>query len=210
MDDTGSPLTPSDAYCVAVTVRSSDTFTMMKRHRSGAAQVADSSSDDDEDAFAALAKKSSVKRTKGAENPAVASGGTASSMSPPHGAAIRFTIPAPKASVADSLADSRPESDRAFNQLQLPASTTSSMKRHHLALSTSRKAKMDSMLEELSSTMDNKKTQSASSAAFAPNKKGSYVEAGEEQSTTNIFVGNLPTHITELQLGMPRALGRLS
>jgi RNA recognition motif-containing protein len=61
---------------------------------------------------------------------------------------------------------------------------------------------MDSMLEELSSTMDGKKSHAASSAGFAPTKKGSYVEAGEEQSTTNIFVGNLPTHVTELQLGM--------
>ena len=79
----------------------------------------------------------------------------------------------------------------------LPTSNTSSMKRHH-GSSDSRKAKMDALLQELEA--DKTTVSKRSRHAFVPEKKGSFVQPGEEHLTTNIFVGNLAPSITEEQM----------
>lgn len=76
----------------------------------------------------------------------------------------------------------------------LVPSVTSSMKRHHGAMSNTRKAKMDALIHEL----ETKKTSARSRGDnFIPEKKGSYVEPGDEHLTTNLFVGNLAPGLTE-------------
>ena len=75
----------------------------------------------------------------------------------------------------------------------LPVKNTSSMKRHH-GMTDSRKAKMDALLQELQ--VDNASA-SQRQRSFVPEKKGSFVQPGEEHLTTNIFVGNLAPSITE-------------
>lgn len=74
----------------------------------------------------------------------------------------------------------------------LPVVNTSSMKRHH-QMSSSRKLKMDALLQEL-----NANTKPLNSRdRFVPEKKGSFCGADEEMLTTNVFVGNLDPSITE-------------
>jgi RNA recognition motif-containing protein len=80
---------------------------------------------------------------------------------------------------------------------KLPASVNSSMKRHHVELSDSRKRKMDALLSELEYEKNNI---SIKPHRFVPEKKGSFVEPGEELLTTNIFVGNLSPTLTEEQV----------
>jgi RNA recognition motif-containing protein len=76
----------------------------------------------------------------------------------------------------------------------LPTVNTSSMKRHH-GSSDSRKAKMDALLQELEA-----EKVTSPSRPFVPQKKGSFVQPGQEHLTTNIFVGNLAPSITEEQM----------
>ena len=71
---------------------------------------------------------------------------------------------------------------------QLPVSTTSSMKRHHVPSNDSRKAKMDALLLELEVEKSRRPVQQ-DRRAFVPEKKGSFVDPSEEHLTTNIFVG---------------------
>lgn len=75
---------------------------------------------------------------------------------------------------------------------------TSSNKRHHHQ-STQRAAKMDAFLKELQDTKTpiQRHTMSYSNV---PDKLGSYPLPGEEDTTTNIFVGNLSPLTTEEQL----------
>jgi hypothetical protein len=174
---------------------------MMKRHRPGAPREEESSSDEEEDAFTSLAREqpSNNKRTKGDLLP------TQPTPTPTTSIRLSTTDAAASASFDASYPSAAKETDNpseSSNLPQLPVSITSSMKRHHGVLSNARKEKMDSMLQELATTLDSKRNQRESST-FVPNKKGSYVDAGEEESTTNIFIGNLPTHVTEEQLGMP-------
>jgi RNA recognition motif. (a.k.a. RRM, RBD, or RNP domain) len=93
-------------------------------------------------------------------------------------------------------------------------------KRHHSAISDTRKAKMDALLLELQS-VDNLKTnrsnlttggrnvniesnnQPHQQHAYPPygmEKKGSFVDPSEEHETTNIFIGNLAPSITEEEM----------
>jgi hypothetical protein len=81
--------------------------------------------------------------------------------------------------------------------LPIVPSTTSSMKRHHGVMSDSRKAQMDALIQELKGE---KTSTPRYNREFAPEKKGSYVEPGEEQYTTNLFVGNIAPHLTEPQI----------
>lgn len=82
----------------------------------------------------------------------------------------------------------------------LPASVTSSMKRHHKT-NDKRKAKMDSILEELSAEQIHRPVEKKPrSQRFVPDKKGSYVDPAEEHLTTNIFIGNLDPTLTEYVL----------
>jgi U2-associated protein SR140 len=76
----------------------------------------------------------------------------------------------------------------------LPTVNTSSMKRHH-GSSDSRKAKMNALLQELEAEKI-----TSSNLPFVPQKKGSFVQPGQEHLTTNIFVGNLAPSITEEQM----------
>ena len=71
---------------------------------------------------------------------------------------------------------------------------TSSMKRHHTAMSNTRKKEMDSLIQELEVE---KSAILGEPRAFVPNKRGSYVDPGEEHLTTNLFVGNLAPTLTE-------------
>jgi hypothetical protein len=83
------------------------------------------------------------------------------------------------------------------SSLKLPVTLTSSMKRHHKTSDT-RKAKMDALLLELAA--EQKKLPAGDSSRynkFVPEKKGSFIDPGEEHLTTNIFVGNLAPSITE-------------
>lgn len=73
-------------------------------------------------------------------------------------------------------------------------SITSSMKRHHTAMSNTRKKEMDSLIQELEVE---KSAILGEPRAFVPNKRGSYVDPGEEHLTTNLFVGNLAPTLTE-------------
>jgi len=74
---------------------------------------------------------------------------------------------------------------------------------------------MDALLQELQDDATVKKKAGASAgvpghygpgggggsgSGFVPQKKGSFVEEGEEHLTTNIFVGNLAPSVTEEQL----------
>lgn len=91
------------------------------------------------------------------------------------------------------------------------AADTSSNKRH-FHMSSERAAKMDALLKELEhdASLETAEASTAASTVissdhfyndgFVPNKKGSFVEAGEEHSTTNIFVGNLDPSVTEEML----------
>jgi U2-associated protein SR140 len=73
---------------------------------------------------------------------------------------------------------------------------TSSNKRHH-HLSSRRTAKMDAVLQELIETPI---PESSERKGSIPDKMGSYCLPGEEESTTNIFVGNVSPLTTEEQL----------
>ncbi|GFH45700.1 hypothetical protein CTEN210_02174 [Chaetoceros tenuissimus] len=75
---------------------------------------------------------------------------------------------------------------------------TSSNKRHHHQ-STQRAAKMDAFLKELQDTTTPTQ-QHTKSFQNLPDKLGSYPLPGEEDTTTNIFVGNLSPLTTEEQL----------
>jgi hypothetical protein len=109
------------------------------------------------------------------------------------------SLPAPETELPASFEPSQEqELSSAAHEQKLAASstvtTTSSMKRHHVTLTDARKRKMDALLEEL----EHEKIRS-SHQKNQPTK-GSFVQPGEENSTTNLFVGNLAPSITEEQL----------
>ena len=149
-----------------------------------------SSSSDEEDVFAALSEK---KRKH----------------------ASLLTVPTSNSSIASATAEGAQSSSchdnstpvSATNPLNKPlvATDTSSNKRHH-HMSTERAAKLDALLQELKadassvSTVPNVSSSSYVNDGFVPIKKGSFVEAGEELNTTNIFVGNLDPSVTEEML----------
>ena len=83
--------------------------------------------------------------------------------------------------------------ESASQPMRTPIAITSSMKRHHKP-SDARKAKMDALLQELESEKDQIPKKSR---RFIPEKKGSFVEPGEEHLTSNLFVGNLAPSIAE-------------
>lgn len=81
--------------------------------------------------------------------------------------------------------------------LPIVPATTSSMKRHHIVMSDTRKAKMDAILQDLELETDHA-VQKKPLSLSAP--KGSFVQPGEEHMTTNIFVANLCPSISENQM----------
>ena len=150
----------------------------------------DSSSSDSDDGFAAMSKKRKRSGSIGIK-PSLDSS----------------TAPIQKDEVADT--------DVNAAKSTLPNTETSSNKRHHHA-NASRQAKMDALLQELQSTKPTDPSTSreedhgsiyAHEASYygdgydrPPNKMGSYVEAGKEHLTSNMFVGNLHPTTTEEEL----------
>lgn len=154
------------------------------------------SSSDEEDAFAAMSKRRSKKDST--KQP------TKTSLSQQE----------------QKKQDENKNEKTTAKTIVLPASTTSSMKRHHLTTNESRKAKMDALLLELEAEKQfhsnhpnsNRNSNGGSNnsgfddhqnnkkGGFVPDKKGSFVDPGEEHLTTNIFVANLAPSITEEQL----------
>lgn len=146
------------------------------RHRSGPSSQgtnddASASSSDDDDVFSVLAKKRKIGDKEKASNDSKE-----------------------ETTTENASKNSGPKLPR-----HLPLPTTSSNKRHHGAVSETRKAKMDALLLELEAEKMRKTTEPRK-REFRPEKKGSFVEPGEEHLTTNIFVGNLSPSITEEQL----------
>lgn len=74
--------------------------------------------------------------------------------------------------------------------------SSTSRKRHYGAETSQRKAKMEALLQELQHT-----SSTAPTKVTGTHLKGSYVQPGEEHVTTNLFVGNLATNISEQDLG---------
>lgn len=78
------------------------------------------------------------------------------------------------------------------------ATVTTCSKKRHFHVSSDRAAKMEALLKELEYDASSVAAENSYTSnnimfndGFVPHKKGSFVEAGEELSTTNIFVGNL-------------------
>ena len=151
----------------------------MMRHHRGAPEPEEESSSDEEDAFSAL----SSSKSKRAKTSTVWPSGTSSIGNQPQSKHTQQPVQQPR--------------QEQQQQQRLPASLTSSMKRHHTALSDARKAKMENLLSELQATERTVKPH-RSARDVAP--KGSFVRPGEEHLTTNLFLGNLATSITEEQL----------
>lgn len=104
----------------------------------------------------------------------------------------------------DYVSDSDPN-----GKLVLPASHTSSTKRHHGIVSDARQAKMDALLLELEAekklTVRSRGKDETGHSVHRNEreralKKGSFVDEGDEFVTTNVFVGNLAPSITEEQM----------
>jgi hypothetical protein len=154
----------------------------MRRHRSGAPQQEESSSDE-EDAFEKMPSRKNKKvkiKEEPFEAPQSATGSSKEATAAGASAAITTAMPASQPAIP-----------------ALSATVTSSMKRHHSVLSDTRKAKMDALLMELEEAK-----QKARRTTYPRSRevKGSFVESGEEHVTTNIFVGNLPSTMTEERL----------
>lgn len=143
----------------------------------------DSSSSDEEDAFSALTRKRGAKRSKVEQTDDDRLGTISAATSGTNGDIVQPNVaPGPA----------------------LPVPLTSSMKRHHKPSDT-RKAKMDALLEELAAEQKDRPPETSSRhARFVPEKKGSYVDPGEENVTTNMFVGNLAPTVTEYVLSRCR------
>jgi RNA recognition motif. (a.k.a. RRM, RBD, or RNP domain) len=162
----------------------------MMRHRTGPAQgdADGSSSSSDEDVFSALSRKRKVAKQNHPGSTDVDEDSQKKS----------------KASAAD--ATTPPPSDLSHAKNLPILAQTSSTKRHHLssASDAARQSKMDAILLELEAERNRKASakpaSSAAAARYVPDKKGSYVDPGDEHRTTNIFVGNLAPTITEEQM----------
>jgi U2-associated protein SR140 len=151
---------------------------MSTRHRRGApsSESGDTSSSEEDDVFATLKKKSRLSKPDAED------------------ALNSSTLSVPTTCEATNL-DKGSTTITGINHVK--ASITSSMKRHHGAISSSRKAKMDALLHEL-----NAETNILSKQPRPSNQRvsGSFVQPGEEDITTNLFVGNLAPHLTEEQV----------
>lgn len=148
------------------------------RHRRNALEAEDSYSDEDDDAFAALSRK--------AKRPKIAVSNRQSNTT--------------GSKSSDINSNSNETKDPPSTKVSV---TTSSMKRHHGALTDARKAKMDALLVELAEESKPKAKQQQqhhSQRQQQQQVRGSFVQPGEEHITTNLFVGNLAPSITEEQL----------
>ncbi|KAG7367400.1 RRM domain containing RNA-binding protein [Nitzschia inconspicua] len=150
------------------------------------------SSSDEEDAFAALSRNTEAKRSRvdSTNDVSVPDYGRKTSFGTTDSTEIR-TLPSKKPADLASCMATEP------CHLKLPLSVTSSMKRHHKPSDT-RKAKMEALLMELE--VEKGKQKNRDPRPFEHEKKGSFVEPGEEKLTSNLFVGNLAPSITEEDL----------
>jgi hypothetical protein len=150
----------------------------MIRHRSGPTNRAESSSDD-EDAFTTLARK---KQKHVAAAPA----------------------PSQIQTVATATSIGSADQDNAASDAAAP--------KRHVVAHDDRAAKMEALLLELHREQqkvdvkqhERQRRDGGRNPRYAPpslEKKGSYVPPEEEDTTTNIFVGNLPPTVTEERFG---------
>jgi hypothetical protein len=174
--------------------------------------------DDDNDPFTAMSSKHSNNSKKKVRtlNQATAMSSTSSI------AKIAVTSPSMKTKILD---DSTISSDVLETTVVATSeiagvNSKANMKRHHGAISDTRKARMDALLLELQSAETLKINSSHTSSigrsshvdssnpthhhqSFPPpgmEKRGSFVDPTEEHETTNIFVGNLAPSITEEEM----------
>ena len=156
----------------------------MRRHRSSAPPPESSSSDDDDDdAFSAFSNSKKNKRKQ------------------------------KKKSKANLATVTKNKSGGENEEKPKLSSTNGSIRRHH-GTSSARQAKMDAMLLDLEKEKEIATSTSAASnnvnasgpghygpssynSRPPPDKRGSFVEEGDELLTTNIFVGNLAPSVTE-------------
>lgn len=159
---------------------------MIRRRGHGHEDEDSSSSSGEEDAFSALSKKGNAKKKVRKSEPI-------SSVTNLGVNDQETTIVKEDKFGSKSTSDER-ETNSSSAPFRAPISVTSSMKRHHKP-SNVRKAKMDALLQELEAEKDQipKKRRTL----FVPEKKGSFVAPGEENLTTNLFVGNLSPSLTE-------------
>jgi hypothetical protein len=168
--------------------------------------VDEDSSDDDDDAFTALSRKKRkgelTSKDTMSKKPSI-DNDTTQRMAPPEVDNINGTIPK--------------------QPMVVVTQTSSSAKRHHGEVSDARKAKMDAILLELEAETSNRfsnpmetshgNNHQHRSRCYNSNMEeqqqqqqqqhrtgGSYVDPGDEEITTNIFVGNLAPSITEEQM----------
>lgn len=165
------------------------------RRRGGPPQNAgggdgDDSASSDDDIFTKLARKNSKKKKAAA---------MAKSVEQPS-----------ELGISPAVVGASTGSASTATEAALPLTTTSSMKRHHKEMSGTRKRKMDSLLQELEQEKKQITNRRGSDHRdFVPVKKGSFVQAGEEGTTTNIFIGNLsPTLSEEEVTDLFRQFGR--
>lgn len=156
--------------------------------RRGQGPEEEESSSDEEDAFSALSEKVNNKKAKGSSNTAITN--VTNNNSKDKNVNSESSVPKKTSGVSCNAPSSNSQSSR------LPMSKTSSMKRHHKPSET-RKANMDALIQELEAEKNLKPNKLD---RFVPEKKGSFVEPGEEHLTTNLFVGNLAPSITEEDL----------
>jgi U2-associated protein SR140 len=151
-------------------------------------EVQEESSSEEEDAFSALSRTNG----KGAKRKKVDSGTTESAGAPPSDLIEPLVDPPEITSLGSSSVNLK-----GAKTASLPMAVTSSMKRHHKP-NDKRKAKMDALILELE--IEKGKQKNRDPSRFVPVKKGSFVEPGEENLTSNLFVGNLAPSITEEDL----------
>lgn len=162
----------------------------MIRRRGHEQEGVESSSDDEEDAFAALSQKANRKK-KTKISPSSHSAASVIDTEDNKGKTAAMNADFSGSKSASAVRESTSSASQPF---RLPkTSITSSMKRHHKP-SDIRKAKMDALLQELEAEKDEIPR---NSKRFVPEKKGSFVVAGEEHLTSNLFVGNLAPSIAE-------------
>ena len=144
---------------------------MKRRHRKSVIEGSSSSDDDDDDAFSAFTSKRRMKK-KNATNP--------------------------KESTTKTKAkeESTTNHNSSHNNNSSVVDTSSNKRHHHIT--SERQAKMDALLQELEESQTTISTISTNRPP--PDKRGSFVEPGEEHLTTNVFVGNLAPSVTEEQL----------
>lgn len=184
----------------------------MRRHRASAPPAdSSSSSSDNDDAFSAFSSsKKSKRKQKKQQTPNKKTADVNINVN------TDATTDATTNTVKDDKKDKNTHTHKDKNthaHAHIHTPSTNTVKRHH-GTSSARQAKMDALLLELENNKnqsneaghygpsgnggaDGNGAGSSSSSRPPPDKRGSFVEEGEEHLTTNIFVGNLAPSVTE-------------